>query len=399
VKLIAGAQGSVVRLKIGRAGEETQIEVTRGPVKVPTVKGFRRGADQRWDFMLDGKEKIGYAQVTMFGSATPEELRAALARMQQLEVKGLILDLRFCPGGSLEAAVNSAKLFLDSGTILSLHGREGMPKTIKADAADVLRGAPLVVLVSGYTASSGEVVAGALQDNKRAVVLGTRTVGKGSVQSLIQLMKGDGAIKLTTARYQLPSGRNIDKQAASKSWGIDPDEGYFVPVERAKMKALLTRAERDVIGGKGGEALSSGNAPVTAQWIEEAQGDPQLAAALKTMTVRLQTGTFAKVSSLSQAQIEQFLKREDIEQRRETVQENLASVIPSRSLRSPPAQKPRWPAPVSTTQRVEPGSAVSRVQRSSLSLPIWVLSALRTSGRLSVTRRMCSPRCSRRRVW
>jgi carboxyl-terminal processing protease len=327
VKRITGAAGTAVRLKIGReAGAEREIAVTRGSIKLPTVKGFRRAADSRWSFLLDPTQKIGYVQIAQFGNTTPQETREALESLQKQGLAALILDLRFCPGGMLESAVAVAKQFLAGGTIVSLTSRNGETKTIKADAGASLGDFPMLVLVNGQTASAGEVVAGALHDNQRAILLGMRTIGKGSVQTLIKLDEGRGAIKLTTAHYQLPSGRNIDRQPGQAAWGIDPDEGYFVPANRAQRKTLLEkRQQREIIAGKDNEEAKHAT-EVTADWLEQQQADPQLAAALKALTARLKTGQFAPVSKLTAAQREQFIKRDEVEERRETVLSDLAQL-------------------------------------------------------------------------
>ncbi|MDZ4687652.1 MAG: S41 family peptidase [Planctomycetaceae bacterium] len=324
VKRIVGPQGTVVRLKVGRAGgQEQDITVTRNAIKVPTVKGFQRHPDNRWNFVLDAAQKIGYVQIAQFGAATPQELQVAVESLKAQGLKGLILDLRFCPGGTLESAVAAANLFLSEGTIVSLHSRNSEPTTIKADASGALVDFPLVVLVNGQTASAAEIVAGALQNNQRALVLGTRTIGKGSVQTLIKLDEGSGAIKLTTSHYRLPNGRNIDRRIGETSWGINPDEGYFVPLDQAQIKTLLEwRQSRDVIGQRTGAAASDA-AEITVPWIVGQQADPQLAAALETLRARLTSGAFAKVSNLSPAQIELFLKRDDVHRRRSSVLQNL----------------------------------------------------------------------------
>jgi len=322
VKRIVGREGTTVSLKLGRAdGKEVEISVVRGPIRLASVKGFQRGSDNRWNFLLDEGQRIGYVQITQFGQATPDELRAAVESLQAQGLKGLIVDLRFCPGGLLESAVAAARLFLTEGGIVSLHTRGGEVSTLKAEAAGPFGAIPLVVLVNGRTASAAEIVAGALQDNRRATVVGTRTFGKGSVQSLIPLNEGQGAIRLTTAQYQLPSGRNIDRLPAAKSWGIQPDEGYFVPLDQAQIKTLLERAQqREIIGQKPADVQP---AAITAEWLESKQADPQLAAALKSLTARLTTGEFTKVSTQSAAQIEAYLRQEDLQRRRETVLQNL----------------------------------------------------------------------------
>jgi C-terminal processing protease CtpA/Prc len=160
-----------------------------------------------------------------------------------------------------------------------------------------------------------------LQDNKRALVVGSRTIGKGSVQSLIKLDGGSGAIRLTTAEYRLPSGRNIDRRGGQTSWGINPDEGFFLALNQAQNKSLLERRKtREVIGGKEAGDL---NTAVSAESIENQEHDPQLAAALKTLQGRLTTGQFARISNLTAAQIERILQREDVERRRVAVLNDL----------------------------------------------------------------------------
>lgn len=325
VKRIAGQQGSIVRLEILRAGQKLPLEVTRNRVAIPTVKGFYRGYDQRWLWMLDPPLRFAYVNITQFGPSTVEELRQALLPLKAQGLRGVIVDLRFCPGGMLDAAVESAKLFLSRGVIVSLHNRAGVETTFRADADAPLDGVPVVLLVNSQTASAAEVFAGALQDNQRAIVLGTRTFGKGSVQSLIKLEEGTGAIKLTTSYYRVPSGRNIDKGLGEKTWGINPDEGYFVMASEATIKKMLERRqERDLLWPKNDprpKVMSASQETIRGQ-----QSDPQLAAALKTLGVHLATGGFLKVGNATDAEIEQFLKREETATRRSTIQRNIVQL-------------------------------------------------------------------------
>jgi carboxyl-terminal processing protease len=322
IKLIAGPQDTVVHLKIGRAaGQQIDLQVTRGRVVVPTVRGIRRGPDQQWMYLLDAGRKIGYVQVAQFGAATPQELRAVLQPLNSQGLRGLIFDLRFCPGGTLDSALSVARMFLAQGTIVSLHSRDS-EVTYRADGSQVVGNFPMIVLVNDQTASAAEIVAGALQDHRRAVVLGTRTFGKGSVQSIIKLDDASDALKLTTSSYRLPNGRNIDRREGTTAWGVDPDDGFFMPLDRAQTKALLQqRQERDIITSISGQAATQTAA--TPQSIEEQHADPQLAAALNTLIARLTTGEFVKVGRSGSAEIERFLKREDVERRREAVLQNL----------------------------------------------------------------------------
>jgi carboxyl-terminal processing protease len=323
VKRIVGPQGSTARLTIGRENApEVALNITRNPIRLQTVKGFQRASDNRWVFLLDRAQKIGYAQIAQLGNSTPQELRAAIESLKAQGLKGLILDLRFCPGGTLDSAVAVSKLFLSEGTIVSIHGRNSEPMPIKVETDGSLGDFSVVVLVNGETSSAAEIVAGALQDNGRALVLGTRSLGKGSVQSLIKLDEGRGAIKLTTSQYRLPSGRNIDRSAGA-IWGINPDDGYFLALDPAQSKALLEKRQaREIIGGTPGDKAAP-PADVNAQWIEEQLADPQLSAAHKTLVARLATGQFEKVSNLSPAEIELALKRDDVERRRTAVLQSL----------------------------------------------------------------------------
>lgn len=327
VKRIAGPAATNVRLKIGRDNSPTlDLNIARGTVSLPTVSGFRRAADDSWNLLIDNAHKIGYLQFSQFSTATPREAREAIDSLQRKGVKGLILDLRYCPGGALDSAVSVAKLFLSSGTVVTLHPRTGEPTTLKSDSPAALGDVPLLVLVNGQTASAAEILAGALQDNQRAVVLGTRTTGKASVQTLIKLDGDSGAIKLTTAEYRLPSGRNIDKRGGEKTWGINPDDGYFVPISAAQSKTMLDRRrERDIIR-PAAEKTTKASSTITPASIEQDESDPQLAAALKSMTARLQSGAFTKVSTLTPSQINQILKRGEIEQRRETARQALEKI-------------------------------------------------------------------------
>ncbi|MEM7407189.1 MAG: S41 family peptidase [Pseudomonadota bacterium] len=210
VKLMRGKPGSKLKLTIVREGEQKPIVITvvRDVIRVTSTKGR----------MLE--PGYGYIRITQFQSPTPDNLRRRLARLardNKAPLKGLVLDLRNNPGGSLDAAIGVSDAFLSSGTIVTTDGRTAAAKS-KHDATstDLLNGAPIVVLVNGGSASASEIVAGALKDHKRAVIMGQRTFGKGSVQNVINL-KNNHALKLTTARYFTPSGTSIQAR------GIAPD--------------------------------------------------------------------------------------------------------------------------------------------------------------------------------
>jgi carboxyl-terminal processing protease len=209
VKLIRGPKGTEVVITIAREGSKTPIDfkIIRDIIPVESVKAT----------IL--KPGYGYVWVTNFRENTTEDLVAALDKLQSkgTPLKGLILDLRDDPGGLLDQAIEVSDLFLEKGTILSIKGRkEKNNQVFKATPNQTKRDYPMVVLINGGTASASEIVAGALQDQKRALIMGTTSFGKGSVQSVERLRDGY-ALKLTIARYYTPSGRSIQAK------GIVPD--------------------------------------------------------------------------------------------------------------------------------------------------------------------------------
>jgi carboxyl-terminal processing protease len=190
---------------------------------------------------------------------------------------------------------------------------EGQP----ALAVDV----PLVVLVDGSTASAAEILAGALKDNDRAILLGSRTFGKGSVQSLVMLKDDEGAIKLTTAYYQLPRGEDIDKREGKADWGVDPTDGYYVPVDGRTLDALIRkRLERDRL-------VAAAEAPkVSPESIDRDEADPQLSAALKTLIARTTRGEFVKVGLPLADQSARLKRVDETRKRRQLLLEDLKKV-------------------------------------------------------------------------
>jgi carboxyl-terminal processing protease len=208
VKLMRGKKGTKITIAVARDGVPGLIDVSivREVIKVPSVKA--RAID----------EKYGYIRLTQFQERTYDDMRDRLDEFKKAgDVSGLVLDLRNNPGGLLAQAVRVADAFLDNGLIVYTDGRlESQRQKYYAHKAGTYSGFPMVVLVNGGSASAAEIVAGALQDHKRAIVLGTPTFGKGSVQTILPLEK-DSAIRLTTARYYTPNGNSI--QAS----GIEPD--------------------------------------------------------------------------------------------------------------------------------------------------------------------------------
>jgi carboxyl-terminal processing protease len=298
------------------------MAVTRAEIRFSSVAGFRRGDDDHWRFMLEDQHKIGYIQIRQFSPRTSQEVRTALEGLKKDGMKGLILDLRSCPGGFLNQALAVCRMLLPEGTILTTRGPNKQENTWNADGKDYLGDFPLVVLLNEQTASAAEIVAGALRDHKRAVLLGTRSFGKGSVQMLVNLQEG-GALKVTTAYHYLPSGRNIQKRPGQKTWGVDPTDGFYLPMTQHGLTALhLDAAQRNVIGLKK-EERPKWPARMTPKVIETDHADPQLAAALLTMTARLTGGEFIKVGQPAAAIQDHSARLEEMRERRDALQRDL----------------------------------------------------------------------------
>ncbi|HEY3145221.1 MAG TPA: S41 family peptidase [Dongiaceae bacterium] len=220
VEKMRGEVGSAIKLTIIR-GDQDPFDVTlkRAVIAVKSV---------RWE-LEDGK--IGYVRISSFSEKTDSGLKDALAKLKDAtkgDLEGLVLDLRNNPGGLLDQAIAVCDDFMDKGEIVSTRGRKTEEaQRWNAEAGDLMDGKPIVILINGGSASASEIVSGALQDQRRAILLGTKSFGKGSVQSIIPI-PNHGAIRLTTARYYTPSGRSIQAK------GIEPD----IEVQQAKVEAL-----------------------------------------------------------------------------------------------------------------------------------------------------------------
>ncbi|MGY8959213.1 MAG: S41 family peptidase [Alphaproteobacteria bacterium] len=232
VERMRGKVGEAIKLSIRRKGTEPfDVEIIRDKIKIKSVRSRN-------------DEDIGYIRITSFSAQTNSGLRERVEKIREAtgdKLKGYVLDLRNNPGGLLDQAVAVSDSFLERGEIVSTRGRTAENgQRFHAKAGDLAGGLPIVVLINGGSASASEIVAGALQDHGRAVLMGTRSFGKGSVQTIIPLGRS-GAMKLTTQRYYTPSGRSIQAK------GIDPD----ILVEQAKVEAIKPvrkRSEADLHG-------------------------------------------------------------------------------------------------------------------------------------------------------
>ena len=249
-KRIRGRLGTSIELTVRRSAEEPArtVKLTREMLRLETVLSDRRSADGTWQFMHDSESKIGYIRVTVFARHTASELRKTIRRLLESGMRGLILDLRNNPGGLLSAAIHVSDLFVSEGRIVSTEGRNTETQEWDAHRRGTFERFPMAVLVNQGSASASEIVAACLQDHKRAAVIGGRTFGKGSVQNIIELERGRSVLKLTTAGYKRPSGKNIHRfpgVAESEDWGVRPDEGMEIKVSmELRGKLALQRRRR-----------------------------------------------------------------------------------------------------------------------------------------------------------
>lgn len=276
VDAITGEAGTTVTLGVRPAGEQEirMVKIVRAKIKIASVKGWERG-EGGWDYYVDPELKIGYIRLTNFGPETADDLDRAIKTMVDAGgVNGLVLDMRFNPGGLLSAAIDISNRFVKEGIIVSQAGRTSeKPIISRAELAGTYPEFPVVVLVNNSSASASEIVAGCLQENHRAIVVGERTYGKGSVQQIYPLSLGRAYLKLTTQYYMLPSGRVIHRRPQAEKWGVDPD--INIPMTGREMARLLdARSALDVL--RDPEAKELVEKPLKPENAEAAEADAEL---------------------------------------------------------------------------------------------------------------------------
>ncbi len=294
VDRLTGPEGTEVTIKVRHpSGEEREITITRAVINVQTVRGLRRDGDNHWDYMLDPDHAVGYIRITQFTDSTVQNVGHALDLLLEQGMSGLILDVRFNPGGMLSAAIGVSDFFLASGQrIVSVKGRK-VPEQVQMSSDETtIPDIPVVILANEASASASEIVTGALSDNERAQFIGTRTFGKGSVQQVRMLEGGHGALKITHAYYYLPNGRNIHRREGDEQWGVDPADGFYVPMDVEQVRKMIeVRRDSDILK-PGSDGVPAQRTP---EWIETALADVQLAAGLRAVLGRLETGEWPEV--------------------------------------------------------------------------------------------------------
>jgi C-terminal peptidase prc len=252
VQAILGKEKTDVKLLVEREEKDGPVQrefvITRGRVQAESVYGVKRNDDDSWDYYIDPENKIAYVRLTQFARSTEETLRATVKQLQTKGLNGMILDLRFNPGGYLESAVDISDMFIDDGKIVEIRPREGRPKVFRGEHRGSFLNFPLVVLVNGESASASEIVSACIQDHERGIIMGERSFGKGSVQNIMPSSNGDGGqVKITTASFWRPNGKNLNRfpnSSPTDDWGVQPHPDFtlaLTPTERDELHEYLTK--------------------------------------------------------------------------------------------------------------------------------------------------------------
>ncbi len=285
VKRIKGPNGTTVTLTVRSPdGNVKDCTLRRENVKVASIKGWKCLPGGAWDWVIDPVQRIGYLRLTNFSKTSTDDLDRAVKQMQTQGIKGMVLDLRSDPGGLLTTAVDVADRFIKDGAIVSTKADRETPQSPSKSEADPDTKKitmPTVVLVNQFSASASEILAGALKDHHRALIVGERTYGKGSVQMLFRVTGRNAVLKLTTSHYYLPSGRCLHREENSTEWGVDPD--FAIEMSPDQMRAVAeARQQMDIVY----QPSEQPRPEPTTKPADLLELDPQLGAAV--MLMRLQ---------------------------------------------------------------------------------------------------------------
>lgn len=277
IKLIKGPVGESVNIEFKHRGQEETIsaDMIRQVVEVPSVEGDYRDETLNWTFRLEDHSNIGYIRLSTFGEKSELEMTNALASING-KVDGLILDLRENPGGLLNTAIKLADKFIESGIIVETRRRDGQieDRYTASEKLEFDKNTPMVVLINGRSASASEIVAACLQDHDRAVVCGERSWGKGTVQNVITMENQKSILKITTASYWRPSGKNIHRKEGATNddeWGVVPNPGFEVWLSPEKQFEILRYRnfrDRQNIGAKVEQDIKKVEDPQVAKAVE-----------------------------------------------------------------------------------------------------------------------------------
>jgi carboxyl-terminal processing protease len=284
--LLRGPVGTEISVSVQRedkgASKVVDIKLLRKTIELESVTGEYRDENNRWVYHLKDHPEIAYVRLTSFGEKTVAELKQVLDTLDN-QFESLILDVRANSGGLLYAAVEVCDDFLETGRIVSIKKRGGeIDSEFDAGAGVKVRNdIPVVVLIDGNSASASEIVAACLQDHGRAKIVGSRSFGKGTVQNVLSLDYGRSALKLTTARYFRPNGKNIHRLRDAKpedEWGVSPDPGMDVTIDDEAYKTLVQQWQKSSFPVMSQEQ-SNGDSPPSAT-----VADPQLQRAVEVLT-------------------------------------------------------------------------------------------------------------------
>jgi len=290
VREITGPEGTKVTLGIKRSGKSEVLNfvLTRAEIVIESIRGWQRSPSGGWSYWIDRENGIGYIRLSQFIPQTASGLDRAINEMSEDQpLNALILDVRFNPGGLLSSAVEVSDRFISSGPIVSTVGPDGKRASqFRARRAHTHSDIPMVILVNQGSASASEILSGALQDYQRAVIVGTRSFGKGSVQDLFPLSGERAYLKLTTQYYMLPGSRIIHRKPDATSWGIEPDIEVKMTAKQMT-EAIELRQQADILRSDQDSANAPDEPIVTANQILEQAKDPQLEAALLVLKTRI----------------------------------------------------------------------------------------------------------------
>ncbi len=269
-RLLRGQPGTPVDVLVRRPGQEKELafHMVRALIRIDSVLGDLRQEDGAWNFFLPGGDRIGYVRINSFGESTIEEFEDAMSWLAQRQCRGAIIDMRNNPGGLLTAAERICDLFIPKdAVIVTTRGRDTRERDRYIASGDgPYQNLPLAVLVNDRSASASEIVAACLQDHGRAIVVGQRTFGKGTVQNVIPIEGGKSLLKLTIASYWRPSGKNIHRLSSSvdgDEWGVRPDPKCEVNLDEKQLaKWQEIRHQRDVSAVAGSQQAAASAPPV-----------------------------------------------------------------------------------------------------------------------------------------